>query len=176
MERLRQASAELPRLRSQVETLRSQVKQDGAFDREVAKGFVPQDWFAPAGYADAWSAHESALKYLVEGNFAAYLDSFTPEGRAVEQERIDVNMKAEGKTEAELGASWAREAAASFGGFRVLSTNVVSSDEVVLRVQAYSFDGASRIYRVKVTHTGNAWKLTTPPFQCVERPERAGDD
>ena len=144
-----------------------------------SSGQLPQascrrDWFNHPGYGDAWSAHESAMTYLAEGNIPGYLDSFTPEGREAEAEKLKPMADAEGKTQAEIGAGLSRELA-ELAGFRVLSTNMVDSNVVVMRVRVYGFDGASRPYRVKVAQTGNEWKLITPPFEWDGLPERAGE-
>jgi len=109
------------------------------------------------------------LSDILEGNVPGYLGSLTPERARTEKEKVDRRMEAEKKSQAEIWASWQRELAI-FAGIRVLATNMISSNEVVMQIQAYAFNGGvSKPFPVKLVQIGEQWKLSTNPINIQMR-------
>ena len=163
LERLWQSPVEVLHLRGKVETLRSEIQKAGSAPRTPAD-VLPREQFYQAGYGDFFSAYRSAIAHLMAGNVPGYLNSFTPERGEAEREMLDYDMKTRKRTEAEIGAVWAKEFA-DFAGVRIISTNWISSNVVSVQIQAYLLDGrVTRPSIMKIAQTGEAWKLMVAPF------------
>ncbi len=159
---LRSSSRELEQLRNQHRLLQDQYQQlvsrgagrpRSATDEppaEPAAGApIPREAWNFSGYGTPEAALVSAIWSMKEGNPQVYLDSLSPE------EQVRMASTWQDKSEAEIAAKHQQDVA-QIRSLRVLETQNVSPDEVVMKV---FLDGVNRTENVKVKRVGNDWKV-----------------
>jgi hypothetical protein len=112
-------------------------------------GSFPRESWAFAGYTSPEAALVSAIWSMQQGNPKQYFESLTPE----EQARIAKSW--ENKTEAEIVAKHQADTA-PITGFRVLTQNAVSENEIQMNV---FIEGVNRPEKVSMRRVGNEWKF-----------------
>ena len=111
---------------------------------------VPKESWAFVGYADPESAFQSTVWAMSHGDVKTFLSSLSPNAPEFRE--------AQGKTEDEISAKWAREFD-PVTGFRIIDKEAVSNDEVILTVHARGIDDVGKF---RVQRVGNDWKLAGP--------------
>jgi hypothetical protein len=172
-------SPELMRLRGEVAQLRRQTNEMKALEAENTKLksavasatrpaaaqpqakpvgdnattqplLVPRETWAFAGYASPEDTLKTAVWAMSNGDPNSFLAALSP------TERANMERQWQGKTEEQIGAESRREME-KLTGFRILDRQVVSDDEVVLRVFAEGDEGDVRKMRMK--RFGSDWKF-----------------
>jgi RNA polymerase sigma factor (sigma-70 family) len=120
----------------------------------------PKNSWAFAGYADPQSALLSALWSLNGGDLQTFLASLTLGERERQQQQLKIGAQRAGKSLAAFFAGTSKGMPET-KGFRVLDQQVVSDDQVILRI---SIEGTGRGKQqeavvAKMIKTGNEWKL-----------------
>ncbi len=112
-------------------------------------GSFPRDSWSHAGYASPEAALVSAIFSMQQGNPKQYFDSLTPE----EQERMKKVW--ENKSAEEIAAKHQSDTA-KITGMKVLNTQEVSADSVVMSVY---IEGVDRAEKVSMKRVGADWKF-----------------
>ena len=112
-------------------------------------GNFPREAWTMAGYASPESALVSAIWSMQQGNPKQYFDSLTPE------EQLRMSKVWEGKSQEEIAAKHVGDTA-RITGMKVLNTQEISPDQVVLSVY---IGGVDRAEKVSMKRVGNDWKF-----------------
>ena len=102
-----------------------------------------------AGYASPEAALVSAIFSMQQGNPKQYFDSLTPE------EQLRMNKVWENKSAEEIAAKHVSDTA-KITGMKVLNTQEVGADSVVLSVY---IEGVDRAEKVAMKRVGTEWKF-----------------
>lgn len=112
-------------------------------------GNFPREAWTMAGYASPESALVSALWSMQQGNPKQYFESLTPE------EQLNMSKVWEGKSQEEIAAKHKGDTA-KITGMKVLNTQEISPDQVVMSVY---IGGMDRAEKVSLKRVGNEWKF-----------------
>lgn len=112
-------------------------------------GNFPREAWTMAGYASPESALVSAIWSMQQGNPKQYFDSLTPE------EQLRMSKVWEGKSQEEIAAKHQGDTS-RITGMKVLTTQEVAPDQMVLSVY---IGGVDRAEKVSMKRVGNDWKF-----------------
>jgi hypothetical protein len=112
-------------------------------------GSFPREAWTMAGYASPESALVSAIYSMQQGNPKQYFESLTPE------EQLRMTKVWEGKSKEEIAAKHQGDTS-KITGMKVLNTQEVSPDQVVMSVY---IGGVDRAEKVSMKRVGNEWKF-----------------
>ena len=114
-----------------------------------APGSFPRESWTMAGYASPEAALVSAIFSMQQGNPKQYFESLTPE------EQLRMTKTWEGKSQEEIAAKHQSDTS-KITGMKVLNTQEVSADQVVMSVY---IEGVDRAEKVSMKRVGNDWKF-----------------
>ena len=112
-------------------------------------GSFPRESWTMAGYASPEAALVSAIFSMQQGNPKQYFESLTPE------EQLRMTKTWEGKSQEEIAAKHLSDTS-KITGMKVLNTQEVSADQVVMSVY---IEGVDRAEKVSMKRVGNDWKF-----------------
>ena len=112
-------------------------------------GNFPREAWTMAGYASPESALVSAIWSMQQGNPKQYFESLTPE------EQLRMSKVWEGKSQEEIAAKHQGDTS-KITGMKVLNTQEVSPDQVVMSVY---IGGVDRAEKVSMKRVGNEWRF-----------------
>ena len=144
--------AENQMLKTDNQKLRDAARVGPAADAKPASpppGSFPRESWTMAGYASPEAALVSAIFSMQQGNPTQYFASLTPE----EQERMKVVW--ENKSAEEIAAKHVSDTA-KITGMKVLNTQEITADSVVMSVY---IEGVDRAEKVSMKRVGNDWKF-----------------
>ena len=122
----------------------------------------PKSSWTFAGYADPRSALVSALWSLNGGDLKTFLASLTPSERERQQRQLTIDAQKAGKSPAAFFTTTSTTGdMPETKGFHVLDQQVISDDQVILRI---SIEGTGRgkeqqVVAARMKKTGNEWKV-----------------
>ena len=112
-------------------------------------GSFPRESWSHAGYASPEAALVSAIFSMQQGNPSQYFASLTPE------EQLRMTKVWENKTPEEIAAKHVSDTS-KITGMKVLNTQEVGADSVVLSVY---IEGVDRAEKVAMKRVGTEWKF-----------------
>ena len=115
----------------------------------AAPGSFPRESWSQAGYASPEAALVSAIYSMQTGNPKQYFESLTPE------EQLRMSKVWEGKSQEEIAAKHQGDTS-RITGMKVLTTQEVAPDQMVLSVY---IGGVDRAEKVSMKRVGNDWKF-----------------
>jgi len=155
---LRNTSKEAEKLRAENQQLRTEnqkLRSESATASAApptpapAPGTFPRESWTFAGYTSPEAALVSAIWSMQQGNPKQYFDSLTPE------EQARMSKVWEGKSAEEIAAKHQTDTS-KITGMRVLNSQAVGADQVVMSVY---IEGVDRAEKVSLQRVGNEWKF-----------------
>jgi hypothetical protein len=179
LERLRTEAREVHKLRNEVSQLRAGVKEadelraenqrlrsagkplpaapgtgaNGPSAPASQEGYYAKESWAFSGYATPEAALQSVIWAMREGDLRTLLASLTPEEMARMQKEWG------NKSDEQISAD-AKRGTDKLSGVRVLESNRLSDDEVVLSV--YAAGGEDKVQKISMKRYGAEWKMAGP--------------
>jgi RNA polymerase sigma factor (sigma-70 family) len=127
-----------------------------------AEADFPRTSWSFAGYANPQSALLSTIWSLSAGDLEKFLASFTPSERERQLQQLKIGAQKAGKSVADFFTSIGTQGnMPDTTGFRVLDQQIISDDQVILRVsiQRTVPGKEQQVLEGKIIKIGNEWKV-----------------